>query len=87
MKFAIVTDSHIGPPGFYKGTNRIMSHLSETVLLELAETLNRESDISFIAQLGDLSQDDVRYQNVEFDRANFKLCGTLKNSMYRSITR
>ena len=72
MKFAIVTDSHIGPPGFYKGTNRIMSHLSETVLLELAETLNRESDISFIAQLGDLSQDDVRYQNVEFDRANFK---------------
>ncbi len=59
MKFAIITDSHLGPCGFYKGTNRIMSHLAETVLLDLAETLNREVDISFIAQLGDLSQDDV----------------------------
>jgi hypothetical protein len=49
-----------------------MSNLAEAVLLELAETLNRESDISFIAQLGDLSQDDVRYPNAEFDRENFK---------------
>ncbi len=72
MKFAIVTDSHIGPCGFYRGINRIMSHVSENVLCELAETINRESDISFISQLGDLSQDDVRYPNVEFDRANFK---------------
>ncbi len=72
MKFAIVTDSHIGPCGFYKGTNRIMSHLAETVILDLAETLNEERDISFIAQLGDLSQDDRRYPNVEFDRANFQ---------------
>ena len=72
MKFAIVTDSHIGPCGFYRGINRIMSNVSENVLCELAETINRESDISFISQLGDLSQDDVRYPNVEFDRANFK---------------
>ena len=72
MKFAIITDSHLGPCGFYKGTNRIMSHLAETVLLDLAETLDREGDISFIAQLGDLSQDDVRYPSAEFDRANFK---------------
>lgn len=72
MKFAIVTDTHIGPPGFYRGINRIMSHLSETVLLELAESINRQKDLSFIAQLGDMSQDDVRYPSAEFDRANFK---------------
>lgn len=72
MKFAIITDTHMGIPGFYKGTNRIMSHLAEQVVLELIETLNNNSEISFIAQLGDISQDDVRYRNADFDRENFK---------------
>jgi 3',5'-cyclic AMP phosphodiesterase CpdA len=72
MKFAIITDSHIGPSPFYRDTNRIMSFESERVITELAETLNKETDIQFIAQLGDLSQDDLRYPSVEFDRENFK---------------
>lgn len=72
MKFAIITDSHIGPSPFYRGNNRIMSFESERVITELVETLNSQNDIEFIAQLGDISQDDLRYPSVEFDRENFK---------------
>lgn len=72
MKFAIVTDSHIGPSGFYKDTNRIMSYVAENVMCELVEKINSEGGISFVAQLGDISQDDRRYHDVEFDRGNFK---------------
>lgn len=72
MKFAIVTDSHMGPSPFYRGNNRIMSYESERVVLELVETINGLDDVAFVAQLGDISQDDLRYQNVEFDRENFK---------------
>jgi len=72
MKFVIITDSHIGPCAFYKGTNRIMSNMSEVVLQQLVELVNSEEGVSFVAQLGDMSQDDVRFPNVEFDRANFK---------------
>jgi predicted phosphodiesterase len=49
-----------------------MSYESERVISELVEILNTESDIEFIAQLGDISQDDLRYPSVEFDRENFK---------------
>lgn len=72
MKFAIITDSHIGPSPFYRDNNRIMSCESERVITELVEILNAQPEIECIAQLGDISQDDLRYQSVEFDRENFK---------------
>jgi len=72
MKFAIVTDSHIGPSPFYWGNNRIMSYESERVVMELAQTINSIDGVSFVAQLGDMSQDDLRFRSAAFDRENYK---------------
>lgn len=72
MKFAIITDSHIGPSPFYRGTNRIMSYMSEVVISEIAEEINSDREIAFVGQLGDMSQDDLRYPCVAFEEENFK---------------
>lgn len=57
MKFAIISDCHIGPAPWYKGENRIMSDEATKILEKIVQKINELEDIEFVVQLGDLIQD------------------------------
>jgi len=69
MKFAIISDIHIGPLGYSDtGVLRKLTNHSEELLSKFVQRMNEEIHPQFVIQLGDVVEDD----NPENDKANFK---------------
>ena len=58
MKFAILTDIHIGPEGNYKGVIRKMNKDVKIFLDQFVEEMNNNVKPGFVVILGDLVEDD-----------------------------
>lgn len=68
MKFAIVTDIHIGEERPYEGLVQKLSRFSLSSLEKVIRRANQELDCAFIVQLGDLIEDG---NDAEEDLANY----------------
>jgi len=66
MKFAILTDIHLGPEGFYKGTLRKINSNVKYFLDNFVDDINNDVKPEFVIVLGDLIQED----NAENDKKN-----------------
>ncbi|HLM83727.1 MAG TPA: metallophosphoesterase [Candidatus Bathyarchaeia archaeon] len=58
MKFAIITDIHMGPDGFFKGVRRKIGTNVVEFVNNFIETMNNEVKPSFVVVLGDLIEDE-----------------------------
>lgn len=58
MKFAILTDIHLGPEGQYKGILRKMNKDAKIFLDDFIEEMNSNTKPEFVVILGDLVEDD-----------------------------
>jgi manganese-dependent ADP-ribose/CDP-alcohol diphosphatase len=58
MKFAIITDIHLGPDGFWKGVQRKIGANAVEFVNNFIEAMNNETKPSFVIVLGDLIEDD-----------------------------
>ena len=68
MRFAIVTDIHIGEERPYEGLIRKLSRFSLSSLEKIVNRINSELDCAFMVQLGDLIEDG---KDAEEDLANY----------------
>lgn len=66
MRFAILTDIHLGPEGYFKGVLRKINKDVKIYLDDFIEKMNYSERPEFVVVLGDLIQDD----NEENDRNN-----------------
>jgi DNA repair exonuclease SbcCD nuclease subunit len=57
MKFAILTDSHLGPEGYYKGVLRRISKDVKIYLDDFVDEMNNNVKPEFVIILGDLVND------------------------------
>lgn len=57
MKFAILTDIHLGPEGYYKGVLRRISENVKIFLDDFVEKMNNNVKPDFVVILGDLVND------------------------------
>lgn len=58
MKFAILTDIHLGPEGYYKGVLRKINKDVKSFLDDFIEEMNNNVKPEFVVILGDLVEDD-----------------------------
>lgn len=58
MKFAILTDIHLGPEDHFKGVLRKMNKNAKFFLDEFIEEMNSNLKPEFVVVLGDLAEDD-----------------------------
>lgn len=58
MKFAILTDIHLGPEGLYKGVLRKMNKDVKLFLDNFVTEMNNIVKPEFVVVLGDLVEDD-----------------------------
>jgi len=58
MKFAILTDIHLGPEGHYKCVIKIMNKDVKIFLDDFIDEMNRNINPEFVVVLGDLVEDD-----------------------------
>src|SRR4051812_20877938 len=88
-RFAIITDAHYGPPPLYKSCARIMSEESGRVIAGAVAELNRHPELEFVAQLGDLVQEDWKQpshaQDVQSLQAALQLLAPLKPPIYHAV--
>lgn len=66
-KIAFISDTHIGPTGFFKGVRRKLTEYAEPFLEEFALHVRHAGHYNALLQLGDLIEDETPAQ----DRANF----------------
>ena len=66
MKFAILTDIHLGPEGYHKGVLRKMNKDVKFFLDDFIKEMNNNVKPEFVVVLGDLIEDD----NEASDRNN-----------------
>lgn len=69
MKFAIITDIHLGPDGFWKGVQRKIGANVVEFVDNFIETMNNEVKPNFVIVLGDLIEDD----NPENDKEHMQM--------------
>jgi 3',5'-cyclic AMP phosphodiesterase CpdA len=65
MKFAILTDIHLGPEGVYNGTLRKVNKDAKKLLNEFIEEMNNNVKPEFVVILGDLIEDDDKATDIE----------------------
>lgn len=68
MRFAVLTDTHLGPEGYYKGILRKMNKNAKLLLKEFVKKVKEKEKIDFLIVLGDLVEDD----NKEKDKKNLQ---------------
>lgn len=68
MKFAIITDVHMGEEVEFKGVNRKLSRYSLSSVQEFVSTMNEVEKPEFVVNLGDMIEDS----DYETDVANIK---------------
>lgn len=68
IRIALISDIHIGPPGYNKGIKRKLTDYSEQAIIEFVSQVSSGNEFAFVVQLGDLIEDT----NNEVDRDNFQ---------------
>jgi len=58
MRFACITDLHIGKSAYHNGIRRKLSEHCEQLINTLCHTVNNDGDYDFVIQLGDLIEDE-----------------------------
>jgi len=69
MKFAIISDIHLGPERLHNGVQRKLSRFSEKLTENFVEEMNTNVKPDMVIQLGDLIQD----KDYETDKINYKI--------------
>ena len=89
LKFAIITDAHMGPAPWYFGANRIMSDETPRVLSELVAKINNEPGVEFVMQLGDLTQESIKapshQQDIQSLEAALQILSKLNKPLHHVI--
>lgn len=65
--FAFISDTHIGPTGYFKGIRRKLTEYAEPYLSELAQHVRHAGGYDAVLQFGDLIEDE----SPERDRDNY----------------
>jgi len=58
MRFALITDVHLGPPASHKGKLRKLTHLSEELIAAFVRRMRNELNPDLIINLGDVLEDE-----------------------------
>ena len=82
MKFAILTDMHLGPEGYWKGVLRKVNKDVKIFLDEFIEEMNTNVKPKFVVVLGDLIEDDNPISDKENIAYIVKLFKKLKCPVY-----
>lgn len=82
MKFAILTDIHLGPEGYYKGVLRKANKDVKIFLDDFVEKMNGNVKPEFVVILGDLVEDDNKVNDKNNIDYIVKLLKKLKCPVY-----
>lgn len=67
MRFALISDVHLGPPASYQGKLRKMTHLSEELVKAFVRRMRDEVNPDVVINLGDVLEDE----SAENDRERY----------------
>src|SRR6187402_3495536 len=67
MRFALISDVHLGPPASHQGKLRKLTQLSEPLVEAFAQRMRQELEPDLVINLGDVLEDESR----ELDRARY----------------
>jgi hypothetical protein len=81
MKFAILTDIHLGPEGHYKGVLRKINNDVKIFLENFIKEMNNNVKPEFVVVLGDLIEEDNKIK----DKNNIKYIVKLLNKLDCSV--
>ncbi len=82
MKFAILTDIHLGPEGYYNGVLRKMNKDAKIFLDNFVREMNNNVKPEFVVVLGDLAEDDNEINDKKNIDYIVKLLTKLKCPVY-----
>jgi len=78
MRFAIISDIHMGPERFYKGVKLKLTDLAMGYTNEFIDKINQDSKVKFVVQLGDAIDSSDR----ECDKKNYALITSLLKKLH-----
>ncbi len=58
MRFALISDVHLGPPASHQGKLRKLTHLSESLVEAFATRMRQELEPDLVINLGDVLEDE-----------------------------
>jgi Icc protein len=67
MRFALITDVHLGPPASHQGKLRKLTHLAEELVMTFVRRMRDEFNPDVVINLGDVLEDE----SVERDRERY----------------
>jgi 3',5'-cyclic-AMP phosphodiesterase len=67
MRFALISDVHLGPPASHQGKLRKLTHLSEDLVAAFVGRMRDELNPDLVINLGDVLEDE----SAELDRARY----------------
>src|SRR5262245_47970634 len=77
MRFALISDVHLGPQAGHQGKLRKLTHLSEELIAAFVKRMREEVQPDLIINLGDVLEDE----SAEQDRARYaKFVGMLREA-------
>jgi alkaline phosphatase len=88
MRFAIINDSHLGPPesGYFKGVQRKLVTHSERLIKAFVEEMNRKEKPAFVINLGDSIEDvNDRSTDIVYFKRVIELLSELTMPVYYLI--
>src|SRR3990167_9143267 len=88
MKFAIINDMHIGPPGagYYKGIQRKLVSESERLVKQFVGKMNDDEQPELVINLGDSIEDvNNRTDDIKEFKKAIELLSPLKMPVYHII--
>ena len=88
MKFAVINDTHLGPPesGFHKGVQRKLVTQAERLISRFVDEMNSQEKPEFVVHLGDFIEDvNDRQTDIKYFRRMVELLSGLKMPLYGLI--
>jgi 3',5'-cyclic-AMP phosphodiesterase len=58
MRFALISDVHLGPPASHQGKLRKLTHLSEELVSAFVRSMQGDSELDLVINLGDVIEDE-----------------------------
>lgn len=88
MKFAVINDTHLGPPesGFHKGVQRKLVNEAERLIVRFVEDMNEREKPEFVVHLGDFIEDvNDRETDIKYFKRVVGLLSQLQMPLYSLI--
>lgn len=82
MKFAILSDIHMGPERYWKGVLRKINKDVEIFLNDFVEEMNNNVKPEFVVVLGDLIEDEDKSNDIKNMKSVINLLNKLKCQVY-----